>query len=56
VNAADISLVKNRVLSETGREVTDEDLVVADLDYNERLNALDMGQMTTTLSTRPDED
>lgn len=58
-NAADVSLVKNRILAdrtESEGEITEEDLQIADLDYNEVLNSRDMSQMTTTLSTRPDDD
>ena len=51
VNSNDVSLVKNRMGS------TDEsDFNTADLDYNDIVNAADMGLLTYTLSTKPDED
>ncbi|MBI4067128.1 hypothetical protein HY407_01995 [Candidatus Gottesmanbacteria bacterium] len=51
VNAADVSLLKSRMGKTTG-----EDLIVADLDYNNIVNAADNGIMVVTLSTKPDDE
>ncbi|MBI4130219.1 hypothetical protein HY468_02800, partial [Candidatus Roizmanbacteria bacterium] len=49
VNAADVSLVKNRM---NKSDLSEEDLMVADLDYNNAVNAGDMALLTRTLSTK----
>ena len=53
VNAADVSLVKNRT---SDQDPTAEDLMVADLNYDDIVNAIDVGLLTNTLSTRGDDD
>ncbi len=53
VNAADVSLVKNRM---NKSDLSEEDLMVADLDYNNAVNAGDMALLTRTLSTKADDD
>lgn len=51
VNSNDISLLKNREGSSSS-----SDLGVADLDYNNIVNAADMGLVMHTLTTKPDDE